>query len=66
MTVLVYPEKPIGGEFTAKVTVVDSIVDTVNGTIGIQLELANPDYLLPSGLGCEFKFMEKIKNELHE
>jgi multidrug efflux pump subunit AcrA (membrane-fusion protein) len=35
----VYPEDPIGGRFTATVTIVDHVFDAASGTIGVRLEL---------------------------
>jgi RND family efflux transporter MFP subunit len=52
----VYPEKPIGGEYAAKVVVVDKVFDPASGTIGIRLDLPNPDYKLPAGLRCRVHF----------
>jgi len=53
----VKPESPVGGEYTAKVTVVDSIIDIPSRTFGVQLELPNPDYTLPAGLKCQVEFL---------
>jgi RND family efflux transporter MFP subunit len=50
----VYPE--VGGEYPAVVTVVDQVFDAASGTIGIRLELPNPDYALPAGLKCQVRF----------
>ena len=50
----VYPE--VGGEYTAIVTVVDQVFDAASGTIGIRLELPNPDHALPAGLKCRVRF----------
>jgi RND family efflux transporter MFP subunit len=52
----VYPEEPVGGRYTATVTVVDRVFDAASGTIGIRLELPNPNYELPSGLKCRVRF----------
>jgi multidrug efflux pump subunit AcrA (membrane-fusion protein) len=35
----VYPEDPIGGRYTATVTIVDHVFDAASGTIGVRLEL---------------------------
>jgi len=37
---------------TAKVTVVDPVVDAASGTIGVRLELPNPRNRLPAGTKC--------------
>jgi RND family efflux transporter MFP subunit len=50
----VYPE--VGGEYPATVTVVDQVFDAASGTIGIRLELPNPDYAIPAGLKCQVRF----------
>jgi len=52
----VYPESPVGGKYPATVTVVDQVFDAASGTIGVRLELPNPDYALPAGLKCDVHF----------
>ena len=52
----VYPEDPVGGMHKAVVTVVDQVFDAASGTIGVRLELANPNYLIPVGLKCQVRF----------
>jgi RND family efflux transporter MFP subunit len=52
----VYPEEPVGGSFDAKVTVVDQVFDAASGTIGVRLELPNPNYAIPAGLKCRVRF----------
>jgi len=56
MVAEIYPEEPIGGHYTATVTIVDHVFDAASGTIGIRLELPNPDYALPAGLRCRVRF----------
>ncbi|SFI60330.1 efflux RND transporter periplasmic adaptor subunit [Bradyrhizobium sp. cf659] len=56
MVAEVYLEEPIGGRYAAKVTIVDQVFDAASGTIGIRLELPNPDYALPAGLKCRVRF----------
>jgi RND family efflux transporter MFP subunit len=53
---IVKPESPVGGLYTAKVIVVDRVVDAASGTFGVRLELPNPDYRLPPGLKCKVVF----------
>ncbi|HSB69067.1 MAG TPA: efflux RND transporter periplasmic adaptor subunit [Candidatus Methylomirabilis sp.] len=55
MTAEVLPEPPIGGVYTAQVTVVDRVVDAASGTFGVRLELPNPGYRLPAGLKCKVR-----------
>ncbi len=57
MRAKVYPETPIGGEYTAIVKIVDRVVDAASGTFGIRLEMPNPKYLIPAGLKCKVKFL---------
>jgi RND family efflux transporter MFP subunit len=52
----VKPETPVGGIYTAKVIVVDRVVDAASGTFGVRLELPNPEYRLPPGLKCKVAF----------
>jgi multidrug resistance efflux pump len=56
MSAEVYPEDPVGGRYAAIVVVVDQVFDAASGTIGIRLELPNPDYALPAGLKCRARF----------
>ena len=55
-TVYVKPESPLTGEYPAKVTVVDRVVDAASGTFGVRLELPNRDLKLPAGLKCTIRF----------
>lgn len=50
------PEYPVTDEYMAAVTIVDRVIDAASGTMGITLELANPDNRLAAGLKCELKF----------
>jgi multidrug efflux pump subunit AcrA (membrane-fusion protein) len=52
----VRPEDPLGGSYRATVTVVDHVFDAASGTIGVRLEIPNPDYALPAGLKCQIRF----------
>jgi membrane fusion protein, multidrug efflux system len=52
-TVVVLPEAPAQGEYQAKVTIVDRIIDPASGTFRVRAELPNPDGKLPSGLRCQ-------------
>ena len=53
----VFPEGPVGGQFNARVTVVDRLVDAASGTFGVRLEVPNPDNRLPAGLKCRVSFL---------
>jgi hypothetical protein len=52
----VTPQAPLNGTYTARVTVVDHVVDAASGTFGVRLELPNRDYRLPAGLKCKIRF----------
>jgi RND family efflux transporter MFP subunit len=52
----VRPEQPVGGVYTAVVTVVDRVLDAASGTFGVRLLLPNPDLLLPAGIPCKVLF----------
>lgn len=56
MTAKVLPQLPIGGEYQAKIVIVDKMVDAASGTIGVRLELPNPANKLPAGLKCRVEF----------
>lgn len=53
---IVRPELPIGGRYTATVTVVDHVIDSASGTFGVRLSLPNKDAVLPGGLRCVVQF----------
>ncbi len=55
-TATVLPEAPIGGSYTAKVTVVDQVLDAASGTMGVRLELPNKAMALPAGIHCRLRF----------
>ena len=52
----ILPEAPLNGTYSAKVTVVDRVVDAASGTFGVRLDLPNPNYRLPAGLKCKIRF----------
>ena len=51
----VVPETP-GTKFTAKVSVVDRVIDAASGTFGVRLELRNPENRIPAGAKCRLQF----------
>ncbi len=57
MRAKVRPEKPVGGVYTGKVVIVDSIIDAASGTFGVRVELPNPSLKLPAGLKCHVRFL---------
>ena len=56
MSAEVTPEDPIGGTYTAQVTVIDHVFDAASRSFGVRLELANPEMRLPGGLRCRVQF----------
>jgi membrane fusion protein (multidrug efflux system) len=54
----VLPEAPVGGTYQAKVVVVDPVFDAASNTIGVRLELPNPEFRLPAGIHCRVRFGE--------
>jgi len=53
---IVRPNDPIGGNLSAKVSVVDDVFDAASGTFGIRLNLPNSDHAVPGGLRCHVTF----------
>lgn len=56
MEVAVVPEIPVGARHTARVRVIDRLVDAASGTFGVRLELPNPQRRLPAGIRCRADF----------
>ena len=52
----VRPEGSGQPTYSAKVTIVNPVVDSASGTFGVRLEMPNPNNLLPSGLACTVNF----------
>ena len=52
----VIPERPVGDEYQATVTVVDKVVDAASGTFGVRLEIPNPAHQITPGLKCRVIF----------
>lgn len=53
MTANINPAPPLGGEFQAKVTVIDKVFDAASNTFGIRAEMGNPDLKIPAGSRCQ-------------
>jgi RND family efflux transporter MFP subunit len=58
MTGIVKPQEPCGGEYAAKVIVVDKVIDAASGTFGVRLELPNPEHKIMAGLKCKVVFQK--------
>jgi RND family efflux transporter MFP subunit len=52
----VRPEDPVGGNYKAKVKIVDPFIEAASGTFRVRLELPNPKHRLPHGLKCKVIF----------
>lgn len=52
MKATVRPQALVSGDFDAEVVIVDRVIDAASGTIGVRLELPNPDYRIPAGMKC--------------
>ncbi|PWJ20244.1 efflux RND transporter periplasmic adaptor subunit [Jannaschia seohaensis] len=59
----VRPDAPVGGERAATVVSVDQVFDAASGTMGVRLQLPNPDQGLPAGLACRVAFDGAAPNE---
>lgn len=44
------------GTFSAKIVVVDKVIDAASGTLGVRLQMPNPDNKIPAGLKCSVSF----------
>src|SRR6266853_1545956 len=56
MNVQVNPELPIGGSYSAKVRIVDKLIDAASGTFAAFLEMRNPQLSIPVGVKCRAEF----------
>ncbi len=59
MTATVRPQAPVGGHHTARVAIVDRVVDAASGTFSVRLLLDNPNHRIPAGLKCTIEFPKK-------
>jgi len=44
------------GSFSAKVVVLDKLIDAASGTFGVRLQLPNPGNKIPAGIKCSVEF----------
>jgi RND family efflux transporter MFP subunit len=56
MTGTVNLEPFVPGAHKAKVVVVDKVIDAASGTLGVRLQLPNPDHRIPAGIKCTVDF----------
>lgn len=52
----VIPDAPVGGKYSAVVSVVDRVFDAASGTFGVRLTLPNAQRKLPAGMRCKASF----------
>ena len=55
-TATVTPDPPVGGQYKAKVEVIDANLDATSGTFGVRLRLPNPANRIPAGARCHVRF----------
>jgi RND family efflux transporter MFP subunit len=58
MNANVTPEIPKGSHYTAKVNMVDRLIDAASGTFVVFLEMQNPKLEIPAGVKCKVVFPE--------
>ena len=56
MQATIAPAAPITDTFEARVVAFDQVFDAASGTFGVELELPNPDSILPAGHRCLLTF----------
>jgi RND family efflux transporter MFP subunit len=56
MKARIIPESPVGGQYTAVVTIVDRVIDAASGTFGVRLSLSNHQHRVPAGVKCKVIF----------
>jgi multidrug efflux pump subunit AcrA (membrane-fusion protein) len=52
----VRPEGKGQSVYQAKIVVVNKVVDSASGTIGVRLEMPNPNNAIAAGLACTVEF----------
>lgn len=62
MSANVTPEIPQGSLYSAKVSMVDRLIDAASGTFVVFLEMPNPKLEIPAGVKCKVAFPELSKN----
>ena len=50
---------PLSKTYTAKVILIDQVIDAASGTIRVRLALPNPKNAIPAGINCYVKFKSK-------
>lgn len=55
MNVTIFPDDPLGGSYSATISVIDNVFDTASRTFGVRAELENPDSTIPGGYRCKLE-----------
>lgn len=48
----------VPGTHMARVVVVDRVIDAASGTLGVRLQLPNPEHKIPAGIQCSVAFVK--------
>lgn len=62
MSANVTSEIPQNSNYSAKVNMVDRLIDAASGTFVVFLEMPNPKFEIPAGVKCKVVFSELAKN----
>lgn len=54
--VRIRPEPPLDRIYPATITVIDQVFDAATATVGVRMNMPNPDLALPAGLRCDLIF----------
>ncbi|MBU3071575.1 efflux RND transporter periplasmic adaptor subunit [Aestuariicella sp. G3-2] len=54
----VFPVEPVSGKYSAKVTLIDPVIDAASGTYRIRALIDNPQRRLPAGVECKVAVMK--------
>lgn len=58
MRATVVLDPPLRETLSARVKVVDRVVDAASGTFGVRLEVPNGNYRIPAGIKCKVRFLD--------
>ena len=61
MSAELHPSAPVGGTYTAKVDVVDPVIDAASNTFRVRLVLPNPGNAIPAGVRCSVRMSGPVK-----
>ncbi|MEH6586712.1 MAG: efflux RND transporter periplasmic adaptor subunit [Halioglobus sp.] len=55
-------EEPVGGSYSARIKVIDRVLDAASSSFGVRLELPNPDLEIPAGIRCRVQFVDEASD----